>query len=101
MTKLFIQENIHPKKLGTPDLHQVLIRLVAGGRGIAALPDWVVNEYEAKGWVTSRRLECVSPEGLRRTLYAGFRTDEKQRDYFEGFLKQLERFSKKRNSYYV
>lgn len=101
MSKLFIPENIQPKNIRTTDLTQMLIQLVASGRGIAALPDWVVNEYEAKGWVTSRRLECVSPEGLRRTLYAGFRTDEKQRDYFEGFLKQLERFSKKRNSYYV
>ena len=101
MSKLFIPENIQPKNIRTTDLTQMLIQLVASGRGIAALPDWVVNEYEQKGWVTSRRLECVSPEGLRRTLYAGFRTDEKQRDYFEGFLKQLERFSKKRNSYYV
>lgn len=101
MSKLFIPANIQPKNIRTTDLTQMLIQLVASGRGIAALPDWVVDEYEAKGWVTLRRLECVSPEGLRRTLYAGFRTDEKQRDYFEGFLKQLERFSKKRNSYYA
>lgn len=62
----------------------MLIQLVASGRGIAALPDWVVNEYEAKGWVTSRRLECVSPEGLRRTLYAGFRTDENRETILKG-----------------
>ncbi|WP_163120904.1 MULTISPECIES: LysR family transcriptional regulator [Acinetobacter] len=100
MSKLFIPANIQPKNIRTTDLTQMLIQLVASGRGIAALPDWVVNEYEMKGWVTSRRLECVSPEGLRRTLYAGFRTDEKDKDYFDGFLKQLERFSKKRISYY-
>lgn len=49
----------------------MLIQLIASGRGIGALPDWVVNEYEQKGWVTSRRLDCVATEGLRRTLYAG------------------------------
>lgn len=100
MSKLFIPANIQPKNIRTTDLTQMLIQLVASGRGIAALPDWVVNEYETKGWVISRRIECVSSEGLRRTLYAGFRTDEKQKDYFEGFLKQLERFSKKRTNYY-
>lgn len=100
MSKLFIPANIQPKNIRTTDLTQMLIQLVASGRGIAALPDWVVNEYETKGWVISRRIECVSSEGLRRTLYAGFRTDEKQKDYFEGFLKQLERFSKKRLAYY-
>ena len=45
-------------------------------------------------------LSCVSPIGLRRTLYAGYRTDEKDKSYFEGFLKHLEKFSQKRNHYY-
>lgn len=100
MAHLFIPANIHPKHLRTTDLTQMLIQLVASGRGIAALPDWVVNEYEQKGWVVSRRLECVAPEGLRRTLYAGYRVEDKDKNYFEGFLKQLEKFSKKRAMYY-
>ncbi len=100
MSRLFIPANIQPKSIRTTDLTQMLIQLVASGRGIAALPDWVVNEYEQKGWVTSRRLDCVAAEGLRRTLYAGFRSEEKQKDYFEGFLKSLERFSIKRTQYY-
>ncbi|ESK55229.1 LysR family transcriptional regulator [Acinetobacter tjernbergiae] len=100
MAHLFIPANIHPKHIRTTDLTQMLIQLVASGRGIAALPDWVVNEYEQKGWVVSRRLECVAPEGLRRTLYAGYRVEDKDKNYFEGFLKQLEKFSKKRAMYY-
>ncbi|MBF7684581.1 LysR family transcriptional regulator [Acinetobacter sp. B10A] len=100
MSHLFIPAKIQPKNLRTTDLTQMLIQLVASGRGVAALPDWVVNEYEQKGWVTSRRLSCVSPQGLRRTLYAGYRVDGKEKNYFEGFLKQLEKFSKKRVQYY-
>ncbi|MDU6056731.1 MAG: LysR substrate-binding domain-containing protein, partial [Acinetobacter junii] len=100
MAHLFLPANILPKHIRTTDLTQMLIQLVASGRGIAALPDWVVNEYEQKGWVVSRRLDCVSPKGLRRTLYAGYRTDEKEKSYFEGFLKQLEKFSQKRVMYY-
>ena len=101
MSRLFIPANILPKQIRTTDLTQMLIQLVASGRGIGALPDWVVNEYEQKGWVTSRRLDCVAPEGLRRTLYAGYRTEEKEKDYFEGFLKQLDKFAKKRAQYYI
>lgn len=100
MAQVFIPANIQPKSIRTTDLTQMLIQLVASGRGIAALPDWVVNEYEQKGWVTSRRLNCVSPDGLRRTLYAGYRAENKQKSYFEGFLKQLARFSKTRTQYY-
>ena len=101
MSRLFIPANILPKQIRTTDLTQMLIQLVASGRGIGALPVWVVNEYEQKGWVTSRRLDCVAPEGLRRTLYAGYRTEEKEKDYFEGFLKQLDKFAKKRTQYYI
>ena len=100
MAKLFIPANLHPKEIRTTELTQMLIQLVASGRGISALPDWVVNEYEQKGWVTSRRLDCVSPKGLRRTLYAGYRSEDKDKSYFEGFLNQLDKFSKKRNHYY-
>ena len=100
MSKLFIPANILPKQIRTTDLTQMLIQLVASGRGIGALPDWVVSEYEQKGWVTSRRLNCVAPEGLRRTLYAGYRIEEKQKSYFEGFLIQLDKFSKRRSHYY-
>ncbi|MEB3752855.1 LysR family transcriptional regulator [Acinetobacter sp. MD2(2019)] len=100
MAHVFIPANILPKSIRTTDLTQMLIQLVASGRGIAALPDWVVNEYEQKGWVTSRRLDCAGSNGLRRTLYAGFRTEDKEKNYFEGFLKQLERFSKQRTVYY-
>ena len=100
MAKLFIPANLHPKEIRTTELTQMLIQLVASGRGISALPDWVANEYEQKGWVTSRRLDCVSSKGLRRTLYAGYRTEDKDKSYFEGFLNQLDKFSKKRNHYY-
>ncbi|WP_179998180.1 LysR family transcriptional regulator [Acinetobacter sp. YH12239] len=101
MSKLFIPANILPKNIRTTDLTQMLIQLVASGRGIAALPDWVVNEYETKGWVTSRRLDCVAPEGLRRTLYAGFRTEDKEKDYFDSFIKKLAKFSESRKLYYM
>lgn len=101
MAHVFIPANIQPKQIRTTELTQMLIQLVASGRGISALPDWVVYEYEQKGWVTSRRLDCISPEGLRRTLYAGFRTEDKDKDYFHGFLKQLQKFSNKRQSYYA
>lgn len=100
MSHLFIPANIQPKHIRTTDLTQMLIQLVASGRGIGALPDWVVKEYEQKGWVTSRRLDCIAQQGLRRTLYAGYRSEEKEKNYFEGFLKQLDKFSQQRSQYY-
>ncbi|MFB2537785.1 MULTISPECIES: LysR family transcriptional regulator [unclassified Acinetobacter] len=101
MAKLFIPANLQPKAIRTTDFTPMLIQLVASNRGFTALPDWVAYEYEQKGWVTSKRLTCVSPQGLRRTLYAGYRVMEKDKSYFVGFLNQLEKFSKQRRDYYT
>lgn len=49
------------------------------GAELQPYSDWVVNEYEQKVWVVSRRLDCVAPQGLRRTLYAGYRIEDKEK----------------------
>ncbi len=101
MRELFIPAHLKPQSFRTTELTQMLIQLVASGRGIAALPDWVVAEYEQKGWVISRRLDCVAPQGLIRTLYAGFRLEDQDKGYFQGFLQQLQKFAAKRQRYYA
>lgn len=78
----------------------MLIQLVASGRGIAALPDWVVKDYEQKGWVVSRRFPFAEKgqqdKGLRRTLYAAYRQQDIKQAFIEGFLNQLKIFSRQR-----
>lgn len=87
--------DLQPSHIRTTELTPMLIQLVASGRGIAALPDWVIKDYEQKGWVVSRRLP-LEPLGLRRTLYAAYRQDDSRQAYMEGFLNQLKLFSKQR-----
>ena len=87
---------LQPNHIRTTELTPMLIQLVASGRGVAALPDWVVKDYEQKGWVVSRRLQINGTEGLRRTLYAAYRTDDFKKAFIEGFLNQLKQFSKQR-----
>jgi LysR family transcriptional regulator for metE and metH len=76
---------IEPAKVRTTELTAMLIQLVASERGIAALPDWVVAEYEKKGWVTSRPLG----EGVYCQLYAATREDSRELAYVQGFLNLL------------
>ena len=70
----------------TTELTAMLIQLVASERGVAALPDWVVAEYEKKGWVVSRPLG----EGVHCQLYAATRTSSKDTAYMQGFANLLE-----------
>ncbi|MDE2421492.1 MAG: LysR family transcriptional regulator [Gammaproteobacteria bacterium] len=96
---------LQPAKLRTTELTPMLIQLVASGRGIAALPDWVVKEYEQKGWVVSRRLtpkpseqvdEQRGTQGLRRTLYVAVRQVDEELVFMQGFLQLLIRMTQNR-----
>lgn len=78
-----------PKHLRTTELTPMLIQLVASGRGIAALPDWVVGDYERKGWVVSRRLPTDTQAGLIRGLSVGYRTSSPEYAYFAAFVELL------------
>ncbi|MDN5666740.1 MAG: LysR substrate-binding domain-containing protein, partial [Psychrobacter sp.] len=70
----------------TTELTAMLIQLVASERGVAALPDWVVAEYEKKGWVVSRPLG----DGVHCQLYAATRTASQDMAYMQGFASLLE-----------
>ncbi|WP_025645057.1 MULTISPECIES: LysR family transcriptional regulator [unclassified Psychrobacter] len=70
----------------TTELTAMLIQLVASERGVAALPDWVVSEYEKKGWVVSRPLG----DGVYCQLYAATRTANQDMAYMQGFASLLD-----------
>lgn len=68
----------------------MLIQLVASERGVASLPDWVVADYERKGWVLSRPLG----DGVFCQLYAGVRQDSLELSFMQGFLELLKTVEK-------
>lgn len=74
-----------PSKIRTTEMTAMLIQLVASERGVASLPDWVVAEYEKKGWVVSRPLG----DGVYCQLYAGIRTQSMMLAYMQEFLELL------------
>ena len=74
------------KRIRTTELTAMLIQLVASERGVAALPDWVVAEYEKKGWVVSRPLG----DGVHCQLYAATRTASQDTAYMQGFAGLLD-----------
>jgi len=82
-----------PHAIRSTELTPMLIQLVASGRGIAALPDWVVEPYEQKGWVVSRPIPMTDTAGLRRTLYAGYRQSDDGLAFLTAFLQLLTRMT--------
>ncbi len=80
--KYFLQAaQIEPAQVRTIELTQMMLHLIAGGKGVAALPDWIVSDQA--GYLTVRPLGKM---GLQRTLYAALADNLLEFDYIQGFL---------------
>lgn len=101
VSQLFKPAGMMPDTIRKTQFTQMVIQLVASDHGIAALPDWVVYEYEQKGWVRSRRLPSDAGQGLVRTLYAGYKSDNANQAFFAEFIAHLTKFARQRDQYYL
>lgn len=61
----------------------IMIQMVALGRGVTVLPDWLANNYQQTMAVTTRRL---GQSGVMKTLFAAMREDEKSVPYMHSFV---------------
>ena len=91
IAQFFAPAGLEPAKIRTTELTAMLIQLVASERGVASLPNWVVSEYEKKGWVVSRPLG----EGVYCQLYAATRTHSQDTAFIQGFLDLLAEMMKR------
>lgn len=101
VSQLFQPAGMMPDTIRKTQFTQMVIQLVASDHGIAALPDWVVYEYEQKGWVRSRRLPSDTGQGLVRTLYAGYKSGNANQAFFAEFITHLTKFARQRDQYYL
>jgi LysR family transcriptional regulator for metE and metH len=76
-----------PKKHKSIEATDIMLQLVAAGRGVAALPHWLVNEYADKLAVQAIRLGRA---GISKSIYLGLRNDDQSVDYIQAFIRQAE-----------
>ncbi len=74
---------IQPAQIRTSELTLMMVQLVASGRGVCALPNWVAAEYLARDWVKSVPL---GDKGVWCTLYAAIRQEDSKVAFIEDFL---------------
>ncbi len=74
---------VEPAAVRQAELTAIILLLVASQRGVAALPDWVLQEAAQKGSLTSRPL---SAQGMNGTLYAAIRRTEQAVDFMRDFI---------------
>lgn len=72
-----------PKKHKTIETTDIMLQMVATGRGVAALPRWLVAEYAEKAAISAVRL---GPQGIAKQIFLGVRETEKEIDYLKAFV---------------
>ena len=98
----FEPAGIIPKNVRKTQQTAMLIQLVSTKRGYAALPDWVVYEYEQQGLVKTLRMPGIDgANGLLCTLYAAYNKDHAGKTYFTEFLNQMRKYAKERDLFYL
>ena len=67
---------------------EIMLQMVAAGRGICALPGWLVDEYAQSMPIKSLRF---GKKGISKQIFIGMRNDEQQLDYLNEFIEQAKK----------
>jgi LysR family transcriptional regulator for metE and metH len=73
-----------PKRHQTIETTDIMLQMVASGRGVAALPRWLVAEYKSKVRVVPIRL---GRHGIPKQIFLGVRANDVEIDYIAAFTK--------------
>ena len=83
-TELLTPAKVEPRAQRTAELTAVILMLVASGRGVAVLPDWVLREVKGNGDYLTRPL---GPGDITKRLYAATREEDVAKPYMAHFLR--------------
>ena len=65
-----------------------MLQMVASGRGVAALPRWLVDEYAESMDITALRL---GKTGIDKQIYLGMRATEVETGFLSAFIELARR----------
>ncbi|HET9048335.1 MAG TPA: LysR family transcriptional regulator [Chiayiivirga sp.] len=82
-TQFLMPAGIAPKRHKPIETTDIMLQMVASGRGVAALPRWLVAEYAGKLDVAPVRL---GRDGIAKQIYLGTREADGEIDYLRAFV---------------
>ena len=87
-TRFLIPAHCRPRSHHTAESTELMLQLVAAGRGAAVLPDWLVRDEASELPLKMLRL---GKHGLAKSINVGVRRGEEQTSYIAGFLELAKR----------
>jgi LysR family transcriptional regulator, regulator for metE and metH len=87
-TQFLMPAGVAPRRHKTIETTDIMLQMVASGRGVAALPRWLAQEYERKMDVVAVRL---GQRGIAKQIFLGIREAEADIDYLKAFIELARR----------
>ena len=81
--QFLLPAGIAPRRHKTIETTDIMLQMVASGRGVAALPRWLVQEYASKLDVVPVKL---GRQGIAKQIYLGAREGDLDTDYLRAFI---------------
>jgi LysR family transcriptional regulator, regulator for metE and metH len=82
-TRFLIPAGISPKQHKPIETTDIILQMVASGRGVAAMPRWLVDTY-------ARKLDIVAVKlgrhGMAKQIHLAFRDSDADVDYLQAFV---------------
>lgn len=86
--QFLMPEGIAPRRHKTIETTDILLQMVASGRGVTALPRWLVEEYQDKLELVPVRL---GKKGISKQIFLGARESDNDTDYLNAFIEHARR----------
>jgi LysR family transcriptional regulator for metE and metH len=83
--QFLLPAGITPRQHKTIETTDIMLQMVASGRGVAALPRWLVHEYAGKMDVVPVQL---GRHGIAKQIFLGAREADVDIDYLKAFVEQ-------------
>jgi LysR family transcriptional regulator for metE and metH len=84
-TQFLLPAGVRPKRHKVIETTDIMLQMVESGRGVAALPRWLAQEYAEKMDIVSIRL---GRRGIPKQIHVGARKGDFEIDYIRAFIKQ-------------
>lgn len=86
-TRFLLPAHCRPRRIRSAETSELMLQLVATGRGVCVLPDWIMRDDGADLPIRSVRL---GPEGLDKSIHIGLRRGEENTEYLRDFLRHAQ-----------
>ncbi|WP_026989430.1 LysR family transcriptional regulator [Fodinicurvata sediminis] len=82
-TRFLVPAGCLPKRHRSVETTELMLQMVATGRGVSAIPDWLIREMP---WGNGLHTLRLGPEGIDKSIHIGLRDEDLETRYIQGFV---------------